>query len=166
MNRRHTLFASTGIPSLFLIFAVLCMAVFSLLTLGSSRSELNSARLSMEQTEQYYNACQKAADTVAEIQEVLQTYHTQASNKDEFMKLAGDLSSEFEGLAFDDSSDDILILSHPFSDTQSLLVRMQILYPQTSADKKLIKILQWKTVITADWNPDTSQSVYNPKQEE
>lgn len=166
MNRRHTFFASTGIPSLFLIFAVLCMVVFSLLTLGSSRSELNSARLSMEQTEQYYNACQKAADTVAEIQEVLQTYHTQASNKEEFMKLAGDLSSEFEGLAFDDSSDDILILSHPFSDTQSLLVRMQILYPQTSADKKLIKILQWKTVITADWNPDTSQSVYNPKQEE
>lgn len=166
MNHRHTFFASTGIPSLFLIFAVLCMAVFSLLTLGSSRSELNSARLSMKQTEQYYNACKEAADTVVEIQEALQTYYAQTSNKDEFLKLAGNLSSEFEELAFDDSSDDILILSHPFSDTQSLLIRMQILYPQTSADKKLIKILQWKTVITADWNPDTSQSVYNPKQEE
>ena len=56
MKQKKTLFAATGIPSLFLIFGVLCLAVLALLTLGNSRSALSSARLSMEQTEQYYKA--------------------------------------------------------------------------------------------------------------
>ena len=60
MKQKHTFFVTVGIPSLFLIFSVLCLCVLALLTLGSSRSGLNTARYSMEQTEKYYNACSKA----------------------------------------------------------------------------------------------------------
>ena len=56
MKQKHTFFVTVGIPSLFLIFSVLCLCVLALLTLGSSRSGLNTARYSMEQTEKYYNA--------------------------------------------------------------------------------------------------------------
>ena len=54
MKQKHTFFVTVGIPSLFLIFSVLCLCVLALLTLGSSRSSLNTARHSMEQTENYY----------------------------------------------------------------------------------------------------------------
>lgn len=48
MKDHNSFFTATGIPSLFLIFSVLCLAVLSLLTLGNSRSELNTARNSMQ----------------------------------------------------------------------------------------------------------------------
>ena len=49
MNDHNSFFTATGIPSLFLIFSVLCLAVLSLLTLGNSRSELSTARNSIQQ---------------------------------------------------------------------------------------------------------------------
>lgn len=61
MKDHNSFFTATGIPSLFLIFSVLCLAVLSLLTLGNSRSELSTARNSMQQTEDYYNACSQAS---------------------------------------------------------------------------------------------------------
>ena len=68
MNDHNSFFTATGIPSLFLIFSVLCLAVLSLLTLGNSRSELSTARNSMQQTEDYYNACSQASTVISEIQ--------------------------------------------------------------------------------------------------
>ena len=68
MKQKHTFFVTVGIPSLFLIFSVLCLAVLSLLTLGNSRSELSTARNSMQQTEDYYNACSQASTVINEIQ--------------------------------------------------------------------------------------------------
>ena len=52
MKHDRTFFAATGIPSLFLIFSVLCLAVLSLLTLGKSRDELQAANFAIQQTEQ------------------------------------------------------------------------------------------------------------------
>lgn len=63
MKQKHTFFVTVGIPSLFLIFSVLCLCVLALLTLGSSRSSLNTARHSMEQTENYYTGCANATET-------------------------------------------------------------------------------------------------------
>ena len=68
MNDHNSFFTATGIPSLFLIFSVLCLAVLSLLTLGNSRSELSTARNSIQQTEDYYNACSQASTVINEIQ--------------------------------------------------------------------------------------------------
>ena len=54
MKHDRTFFAATGIPSLFLIFSVLCLAVLSLLTLGKSRDELLAANYTIQQTDLYY----------------------------------------------------------------------------------------------------------------
>lgn len=57
MKHDRTFFAATGIPSLFLIFSVLCLAVLSLLTLGKSRDELQAANFAIQQTDLYYKTC-------------------------------------------------------------------------------------------------------------
>ena len=67
MKQKHTFFVTVGIPSLFLIFSVLCLCVLALLTLSSSRTSLTTARHSMEQTEKYYSACSEATERVADI---------------------------------------------------------------------------------------------------
>ena len=67
MKQKHTFFVTVGIPSLFLIFSVLCLCVLALLTLSSSRTSLTTARHSMEQTEKYYSACSEATERVAAV---------------------------------------------------------------------------------------------------
>ena len=37
MNKRRTVFLSSGLPSMFVIFSILCMVILSLLALGTSR---------------------------------------------------------------------------------------------------------------------------------
>ena len=83
MKDHNSFFTATGIPSLFLIFSVLCLAVLSLLTLGNSCSELNTARNSMQQTEDYYNACSQASTVINEIQTELTDAYRQATDQEE-----------------------------------------------------------------------------------
>ena len=141
MKDHNSFFTATGIPSLFLIFSVLCLAVLSLLTLGNSRSELSTARNSMQQTEDYYNACSQASTVINEIQTELTDAYRQATDQKNYLALVGQFCKDHSEL------------------TQQLTVCLKVLYPEKSGDS-LIQILQWKTDTTASWTPDTSQSVY------
>ena len=87
MKDHNSFFTATGIPSLFLIFSVLCLAVLSLLTLGNSRSELSTARNSMQQTEDYYNACSQASTVINEIQTELTDAYRQATDQKNYLAL-------------------------------------------------------------------------------
>ena len=87
MKQKHTFFVTVGIPSLFLIFSVLCLCVLALLTLGSSRSSLNTARHSMEQTENYYTGCANATETVSEIRDDLEQYREKASDETRYFSM-------------------------------------------------------------------------------
>ena len=80
MKQKHTFFVTVGIPSLFLIFSVLCLCVLALLTLNRSRTGMSAAQHSLEQTEKYYNACSKATETVTEIRDSLTGYASDSSN--------------------------------------------------------------------------------------
>ena len=148
MKDHNSFFTATGIPSLFLIFSVLCLAVLSLLTLGNSRSELSTARNSMQQTEDYYNACSQASTVINEIQTELTDAYRQATDQKNYL-------SE---LTFDEEKQ-TLLFAESLSDTQQLTVCLKVLYPEKSGDS-LIQTLQWKTDTSASWTPDTSQSVY------
>ena len=158
MKQKHTFFVTVGIPSLFLIFSVLCLAVLSLLTLGNSRSELSTARNSMQQTEDYYNACSQASTVISEIQTELTDAYRQATDQKNYLALVGQFCKDHSELTFDKEKQ-TLLFAESLSDTQRLTVCLKVLYPEKSGDS-LIQILQWKTDTTASWTPDTSQSVY------
>lgn len=66
MNKRRTQFLSMGIPSMFVIFSVLCLVILALLTLGTSRQDLQAAQVSLKQTTDYCNACTQASAPVSE----------------------------------------------------------------------------------------------------
>lgn len=158
MNRNHRFFAATGIPSLFLVFAVLCLAVLSLLTLGNSRSMLSSARLSMEQTDSYYKACADATATVTSVEKALADCYHDSGSETDYFSLAGKLTDKFADLTWDNGAH-TFSFQIPVSDTQALSVILEVIYP-SAKEKVYINISQWKTDNTTDWNPDTSQSVY------
>ena len=158
MKQKHTFFVTVGIPSLFLIFSVLCLCVLALLTLGSSRSSLNTARHSMEQTENYYTSCAGATETVSEIHDDLEQYREKASDEAGYFSMVQKLADTRDDLSWDPRSH-TLSFSVGISGTQQLSVVLEIFYPQKKS-ASTYQILQWNTKLTGSWNPDNHQNVF------
>lgn len=158
MKQKHTFFVTVGIPSLFLIFSVLCLCVLALLTLGSSRSNLNTARHSMEQTENYYAGCASATETVSEIRDDLEQYREKASDETRYFSMIQKLADTRNDLSWDSHSH-TLSFSVEISETQQLSVVLEIFYPQEKSSSAY-QILQWNTELTGSWQPDNHQNVF------
>ena len=157
MRKKHNSLVTLGITSLFLIFAVLGMVILALLTLGSSRSDLNMSLKSMEQTTAYYDACTEASDFCLTAEKFLQNTLTESADKQEYFQKAALLKDD--GLTFD-ADTQTLAFDVPFSDSQALHVEMTVLYPQET-EGSVIDIHTWQTISTAAWTPDTHQPVFS-----
>lgn len=179
MKEKNHLFSATGIPSLFLIFGVLMLVILSLLGYGTSRQDLRASSLSLEQTSAYYNACSEAADFYSELVQTLEGFQEQAKTETAYYQLVSDYLNSQENVEWD-SEEHTAEYVKAFSDTQSLAVKVSIFWTVRTADStasdtaasdtvnaglnmtssNIAGILSWNTVVTADWNPDNSQSVY------
>lgn len=179
MKEKNHLFSATGIPSLFLIFGVLMLVILSLLGYGTSRQDLRASSLSLEQTSAYYNACSEAADFYSELVQALEGFQTQAKTETAYYQLVSDYLNSQENVEWD-SEEHTAEYVKAFSDTQSLAVKIAVFWTDCTADStasdnvasdnintgldvtssNIAGILSWNTVVTADWNPDNSQSVY------
>ena len=209
MKEKNHLFSATGIPSLFLIFGVLMLVILSLLGYGTSRQDLRSSSLSLEQTSAYYNACSEAADFYSDLVQTLEGFQAQAKSRSAYYQLVSDHLNSQENVKWD-SEEHTAEYVKAFSDTQSLAVKIAVFLTDCTADStasdnassdnassddaasddassdnassddaasdnaasdtinagldmtssNIAGILSWNTVVTADWNPDNSQSVY------
>ena len=182
MKEKNHLFSATGIPSLFLIFGVLMLVILSLLGYGTSRQDLRSSSLSLEQTSAYYNACSEAADFYSDLVQTLEGFQAQAKSESAYYQLVSDYLNSQENVKWD-SEEHTAEYVKAFSDTQSLAVKVSVFWTDRTADStasdtvasdctvtnnagldvassNIAGILSWNTVVTADWNPDNSQSVY------
>ena len=207
MKEKNHLFSATGIPSLFLIFGVLMLVILSLLGYGTSRQDLRSSSLSLEQTSAYYNACSEAADFYSDLVQTLEGFQAQVKSESAYYKLVSDYLNSQENVKWD-SEEHTAEYMNAFSDTQSLAVKVSVFWTDRTADStasdtvasdtaasdtaasdtvasdaaasdtaasdrtvtnnagldvtssNIAGILSWNTVVTADWNPDNSQSVY------
>ena len=182
MKEKNHLFSATGIPSLFLIFGVLMLVILSLLGYGTSRQDLRASSLSLEQTSAYYNACSEAADFYSELVQALEGFKAQAKTETAYYQLVSDYLNSQENVEWN-SEEHTAEYVKAFSDTQSLAVKVSIFWTVRTADStasdivasdrtvtnnagldvtssNIAGILSWNTVVTADWNPDNSQSVY------
>ena len=192
MKEKNHLFSATGIPSLFLIFGVLMLVILSLLGYGTSRQDLRSSSLSLEQTSAYYNACSEAADFYSELGQTLEGFQEQAKTETAYYQLVSDYLNSQENVEWN-SEEHTAEYVKAFSDTQSLAVKIAVFWTDCTADStasnnvasdtiasdtitsdctvtnnvgldvtssNIAGILSWNTVVTADWNPDNSQSVY------
>lgn len=207
MKEKNHLFSATGIPSLFLIFGVLMLVILSLLGYGTSRQDLRSSSLSLEQTSAYYNACSEAADFYSDLVQTLEGFQAQVKSENSYYKLVSDYLNSQENVEWN-SEEHTAEYVRAFSDTQSLAVKVSVFWTDRTADStasdtvasdtaasdtaasdtvasdaaasdtaasdrtvtnnagldvtssNIAGILSWNTVVTADWNPDNSQSVY------
>ena len=190
------------------------LVILSLLGYGTSRQDLRSSSLSLEQTSAYYNACSEAADFYSDLVQTLEGFQAQAKSESAYYQLVSDHLNSQENVKWD-SEEHTAEYVRAFSDTQSLAVKIAVFLTDCTADStasdtaafdnvasdnvasdnvasdnaasdnvvsdnaasdnavsdtinagldvtssNIAGILSWNTVVTADWNPDNSQSVY------
>lgn len=160
------------------------LVILSLLGYGTSRQDLRASSLSLEQTSAYYNACSEAADFYSELVQTLEGFQEQAKTETAYYQLVSDYLNSQENVEWD-SEEHTAEYVKAFSDTQSLAVKIAVFWTDCTADStasdnaasdnaasnsinagldvtssNIAGILSWNTVVTADWNPDNSQSVY------
>lgn len=161
MKKRNSL-VTIGVPSLFLIFSVLCMVIFSLLSLSTSRSDLSMSEQTLTQTTNYYNACNTATELCLEMEDQLLSNYANAENKNDFYRQLDFLQTDFPNLNVSvhwNAETKQVSFEIPFSDTQALSVTLNTFYPETETDS-FLEIDSWKTIVIGDWDPDTKQNIF------
>ena len=130
MNKKKQFFGmNIGSASMLLIFVILCMVSFAALTIISANADRRLSRKIADRTTAYYDACNSAQESLAGIDQVLIRQYSSSANMEEYFLAVGHSKS----------------CAIPNSDTQTLLVEIEILYPE-QADDTFYKITSWKVI--------------------
>ena len=135
----------SGAVSLVMIFCVLCLAVFSVLTLATADRERNLAELTARSAAEYYAADCRAVQIVAALQEG----DTVPSDVEAANRL---LAKYPDGTMVREAE-----FTVPINDDLALDVAVRLEGQQGDA----WEILRWQTVYTGEWEIDESMDIWD-----
>lgn len=162
MNKKRSSFLSMGIPSMCIIFSVLCLVILALLTLGTSRQDLQTSQLTLDQTTAYYTACSTASGQYQELIKYAKNSLADSKDQQGYNTKMSSVTKQYATASWDESAQ-TLSFTVDFTEEQAIYIEVSIPYPSGTSGKDRTlspEILTWKTISTADWNPDTRQPVY------
>lgn len=123
----------SGAVSLVMIFCVLCLAVFAVLTLATADREAKLAEMTARNAADYYEADRRAVEVVAALQKGT--------------SVPGDITVTWSG--------DVASFTVPIGEDQSLDAAVRV------EAGKPCEILRWRTVYTGTWEPEEYLNVWD-----
>jgi hypothetical protein len=140
MKTKREFSINIGLPSIMLIFVVLCLVSFGVLSLVSANADRKLSQKVLDRQKDYYEASNEAQDMLASVDDALHTAYNSAGSRDEYISLIADIPT---------------VYTYDVGDIQTLRVVLSYLYPSTS-DEPLYQIMEWKIVTDDDLDYDTS----------
>lgn len=131
MKRREHPVTGTGASSVLMVFVVLCLVVFAVLSFSSADADLRLSRQFAERTTAYYQAENRANDRIKEIDGNLREPY---NNREEF--------------SFSENVDE----------TGRLEVVLKVRDSENETGPRL-QIVKWQSVTEGEWNPDRTLPV-------
>ena len=130
MNRQKPRFGvNVGSASILLIFVILCLVSFAVLSIVSSTADNKLTQRVLDRTTAYYEACNSAQESLAGLDTVLKAQYASSTDSDEYFAAVGHTTS----------------YAIHITDAQTLLVQVTILYPEDANDT-FYKVTGWQTV--------------------
>lgn len=130
MNKQKPRFGvNVGSASILLIFVILCLVSFAVLSIVSSNADNKLTQRVLDRTTAYYEACNSAQESLAGLDNVLKAQYASSTDSDEYFAAVGHTKS----------------YAIPITDAQTLLVQVTILYPEDANDT-FYKVTGWQTV--------------------
>ena len=122
-----------GSASILLVFVILCLVSFSVLSIVSANADSKLSSRVLERTTAYYNACNQAEQSLAGMDKTLQRIYASSESEEAYFTSVGHGKSYVI----------------PISDLQSLQVTIEILYPVFQEDT-FYRITAWQVLNTED----------------
>lgn len=148
MQPRRKSFLSTGITSIVLIFVLLCLLTFAVLSVVSARADYKLSEKNTTRTTEYYEAENTANDILLKISTVLSRHAGSSAYLDD---VRTDLDGT-DGISFSSASQ--LQYYVTINENQRLFVSL-LLTNASSDTAGLYQIKAWKVENTHEWNNDT-----------
>ena len=142
--RNKTQFSmNIGLPSILLIFVILCLVSFGVLSLVSANSDLKLSRKVLKRSSSYYETCNEAEEMLAEVhRQLVEAYLACDSIQSYQVKIQAIPTS----------------YTYPISDLQDLKITLRFLYP-ANQDGDFYQIETWQIVTADDVEYDESLHV-------
>ncbi len=140
MNKKSDFTMNIGLPSIMLIFVVLCLVSFGILSLVSANSDKKLSQKILNRSTSYYDACNQAEEMLCNIDELLHIAYTNSASQDEYYKAIDDIPNTY---------------TYKISDIQYLSVTLSFIYTQ-APPVNLYQIESWKVITKDDLDYDTT----------
>jgi hypothetical protein len=140
MKTKREFSINIGLPSIMLIFVVLCLVSFGVLSLVSANADRKLSQKVLDRQKDYYEASNEAQEMLASVDDALHTAYNSAGSRDEYISLISDIPT---------------VYTYDVGDIQTLRIVLSYLYPSTS-DEPLYQIMEWKVLTDDDLDYDTS----------
>lgn len=163
--KRKKISASLGVgsSSLLMIFIVLCLVVFAVLSLVSASADNRLSQKLAERTAAYYDACNTAEDILMEIDEQLAACAAEAGDEASYLALCRDTLANMG--TWTDGTPPVLNYLVAVSEVHNLSVSLEILYP-TAEHAERYRITGWVSEFSDQWEAERSMNLATLPEEE
>lgn len=160
-DKQQSSFVNIGSSSLLIIFLVLCLVTFAILSISSARSDHSFSEKFAERKTQYYDASAKASYVLDEIDGKLAEL-ADANGANGKAAYIGQVIAAFQGITIDgvsiscDAPNGKALIAYqiPTDDKQVLEVKLHVTdYTQNGT---YYEIKSWRVLSTDDWEGDQS----------
>ncbi len=149
---------SIGVTSMVLVFVMLCLITFAVLSLVSAQADLRLSRKSAEHTTAWYAAENAANDVLIALQPILTANAAAPDAESYFTAVYAAVPAEW-GITF--GEDGRLAWQVPVEETQSLQAEVELLYP-LPAEGPGWRVLRWQSVPQYDWQAEQPLELMRP----
>lgn len=143
---------SIGTTTIVLIFVLLCLLTFSVLSLVSARANMRLSQKSADRTTAYYEAENASSDILIQVTESVQKCLNTSDENTFFKKIRTELEGK-NGICFTD--DETLTWTVPLAQNQYLRAEVKLSY-QPFSNGNHYRIIAWNTCTDYDWGADQS----------
>lgn len=146
MNKTKNFQINVGSSSILLIFLVVCLVSFSVLSIVSANADKRLSDKVLNRTTAYYQACNSAEESLASIDKTLAELYASAPTQDEYYSAAGGRK---------------LTYVYTISDIQTLNIELEVLYPDSS-DGPFYQVTSWEILTTGTLDYDDTLNLFIP----
>ena len=164
-------FIHMGAPSLLMIFLVLCLFTFALLSLSSAKNNRTLSQQSADRIQAYYQASSLAEQALDQIDTILSdTYKNCGAESADASVYQKELTEQLKNCSMDGVSDHTIDFTKkegtlsfqvPVNESQQLSVILTLPAP-SDCQNGYYHITQWTTEATESWDGDDSYQLFSP----
>lgn len=157
-DKNNSYFTAIGSSSLLVVFLVLCLVTFAILSLSSAKSDYSFTERLAEHKSSYYEASSKAEGVLADIDQSLEdTYRETSMSQEEYLEALTlkFLTSSVIPLSYStESGEPIISYNIPADERQTLFVELKVTDPMENP--YYYEILTWQLMPSNTWESDDS----------